>query len=101
MQSFPFSYSGHLELIVGEMLRVEDKKQRKILVGSGYVEGAERIEADIVVAYAEDNGNQSVQFGVDWFEHVVDCVPAVVAAAHGVVVCDISAQDYYVGIEIY
>lgn len=54
-----------------------------------------------MVAYAEDDGDQSVQFGVDWLEHVVDGVPAVVAAAHGVVVCDISPQDYYVGIEIY
>lgn len=94
VQSLSLKYIRNFQLIMREVLRVEDKEQRHFFIASFYIEGTQSIESDIMITHTEDKGDQSIQFFVDGLKHVVDGIPTVVAAPHGIIVRDVSPQDY-------
>lgn len=60
MQSVPLKTPRHFHLIMGEVLRVEDKEKWHFFIIPLDIKGTQSIESDVMIAHTKDKRHQSI-----------------------------------------
>lgn len=101
MRSFPLEQIRNLLFIMGQMLRIINKKQRIPFLTRHNLIISQSIKSNIMITNTHNNRYQSIEFLVDRLEHGINCIPTIVTTSITIIVGYVSTEDYYVRIEIY